>query len=75
MAQARSHYTIDFLYPRGHTESHVIKAYNDHEAIKESEICSIGARSRYGTNPVSFRVRRVSRKSDDVIHSSAASHA
>lgn len=85
MAHARYHYMVDFFWPDAsqvdgfRKESRKIVAYDDAEAIKESEIASIGARPYMGpaTAPAHFRVRKVFRKHEEVIHASrkATTHA
>lgn len=79
MPTARHHYMVDFYFSNGASESRRITAYDDHEAIKESGIASIGARP-FGVLPASsiklshYRVRKVTHANDrqggDVIHDS-----
>ena len=79
MPQARCHYMVDFFYPEAgrpdgvRSESGRIVAYDDAEAITESKIASVGARSRFGAQlkPAFFRVRKISRKHEEVIYDSS----
>ncbi len=80
MARKQSHYMVDFFYPEAgqfdgfRKESTGIVANGDTEAIRESEIASIGARPRIGApsiRPTFFRVRKVFRKSEEVIYDSS----
>ena len=80
MARKQSHYMVDFFYPEAgqvvgfRKESCGIVAYNDSEAIKESKIAGLGARPRIGglsAKPAFFRVRKVFRKSEEIIYDSS----
>jgi hypothetical protein len=75
MVQTRYHYMADFGFPGGITESGRIVAYNDHEAIRESAIVALGRKSQYGTSAISVRVRKVSPKTNEIIHTSTVFHA
>ena len=79
MPQARYHYMIDFFFPDTsqvdgvRKEAHRIVASGDSEAIKESEIATIGARPSFGppVKPKFFRLRKVFRKREEVIYDSS----
>ena len=80
MARAHYSYRADLFYrdPGGvngfRKESHRIVAYSDSGAIREAENACILVPVR--PTPAFFRVRKVSRKSDEIIYdSSKVSHA
>jgi hypothetical protein len=73
MARKQQHYMLDLIYRLEgqlsdlRTESHLIVASSDSEAIRESKIATIGALVK----PTLFRVRKVFRKSEEVIYDSS----
>jgi hypothetical protein len=78
MARARYHYMVDFFWPDAtqvdgfRRESGSIVAYDDSEAIKESERASISAHPDRGppAKLAYFRVRKVYTKREEVIFDS-----
>lgn len=85
MARAQYHYMVDFFWPDAsqvdgfRIKSDRIAAYDDAEAIRESERVRIGARPYLGpqVEPTRIRVRKVFRKHEETIFDSSkgAPHA